>query len=242
MGPLRCLPMMISATPLSCVSGVVDLVAIDEQDDVGVLLDRAAFAQVRHHRPLVRPLLERPVELRQRDHRHLELLGERLHRARDLGDLRRAILALRRRLHQLQVVDDDEAELAVLLREPARARAHFDRVQRGRLVDQDRRFVEAPERRRQLLPVVRPRAGRCAACAGRAGRPSRSSAARAATRPFPSRTRRPACLRVERDVLADVERQRRLAHRSAVPRRSRDRRAAGPTSSRRDRRSRSARR
>ena len=38
---------------------VVDLVAIDEQDHVGVLLDRARFAQVRHHRPLVRPLLER---------------------------------------------------------------------------------------------------------------------------------------------------------------------------------------
>src|SRR5690349_1885468 len=29
--------------------GVVDLVAIDEDDDVGVLLDGARFAQVRHH-------------------------------------------------------------------------------------------------------------------------------------------------------------------------------------------------
>src|SRR6185437_1992040 len=32
---------------------VVDLVAIDEQDQVGVLLDRARFAQVAHHRTLV---------------------------------------------------------------------------------------------------------------------------------------------------------------------------------------------
>src|SRR4051794_903906 len=37
---------------------VVDLVAIDEEDDVCILLDRARFAKIRHHRPLVRPLLE----------------------------------------------------------------------------------------------------------------------------------------------------------------------------------------
>src|SRR5690606_37327439 len=38
--------------------GVVDLVAINEHDDVGILLDRARFAQVGHDRPLVGSLLE----------------------------------------------------------------------------------------------------------------------------------------------------------------------------------------
>src|SRR5690242_21117894 len=41
---------------------VVNLVAIDEQDHVSVLLDRAGLAQVRHDRSLVRALLEAAVE------------------------------------------------------------------------------------------------------------------------------------------------------------------------------------
>src|SRR6202008_3592906 len=78
---------------------VVDFVAIDEQDHVCILLDRSAFAQVRHDRPLVRTLLEAAVELRTREHRYSELLGQRLERARDLGDFGGAILALRDGLH-----------------------------------------------------------------------------------------------------------------------------------------------
>src|SRR4051812_21939312 len=42
----------------------VHLVAVDEKDDVGVLLDRARLAQVRHHRPAVVSLLDRARELR----------------------------------------------------------------------------------------------------------------------------------------------------------------------------------
>ena len=171
---------------------VVDLVAVDEEDHVCVLFNRPDFAKIRHHRPLVRPLLERAVELRQRHHRNLELLGQRLHRARDLGDLGRAVLALRRRLHELQIVDDDEAELAVLLVQAARARAHLDRIQRGVSSIRIGASVSRPSARRQLLPVLGLQAPGAQACAGRAGRPSRSCASRAATRPFPSRTRRPA--------------------------------------------------
>ena len=37
--------------------GVVDLVAVNEQDHVGVLLDSARFAQIAHHGTLVRALL-----------------------------------------------------------------------------------------------------------------------------------------------------------------------------------------
>src|SRR5262249_25639210 len=66
---------------------VVYLVAVDEQDHVRVLLDRTRLAQVRHDRALVRPLLQAAVELREREHGYLELLGQRLERARDFGDL-----------------------------------------------------------------------------------------------------------------------------------------------------------
>src|SRR5438105_8389528 len=112
----------------------VHLVAVDEKDHVGVLLDRARLAQVRHHGAPVVTLLDRARELRERDHRHLELLGERRERARYLRALGRAVLALRARRHELQIVDDHQAELRVLALEPPRARAHFERIQCRRVI------------------------------------------------------------------------------------------------------------
>ena len=88
----------------------VDLFPVNEKDHVGVLLDGARLAQVRHERPPV-VLCSTARELRQRDDRHVELLGERLERARDLGDLGRAVLALRAGRHELQVVDHHEPSL-----------------------------------------------------------------------------------------------------------------------------------
>src|SRR5438552_3503612 len=41
------------------------LVPVDQEDDVGVLLDCAALAKVRRPRPLVGPLLDVAVELRE---------------------------------------------------------------------------------------------------------------------------------------------------------------------------------
>src|SRR5690606_6553596 len=60
---------------------LVDLFAIDEDDEVRILFYCATFTKIRHHRLLVRPLLDAAVQLRQRDDRHVELLGERLQRA-----------------------------------------------------------------------------------------------------------------------------------------------------------------
>src|SRR5581483_8455668 len=133
---------------------IVDLVAVDEEDEVGVLLDRARLAQVRHHRALVRPLLEPAVELRQRDHGNLQLLRERLERARDLRDLGRPVLALARRLHELEVIDHDQAQRAVLPVQAPRARAQLERVQRRGLVDVDRRVVQLADRGGEPVPVL----------------------------------------------------------------------------------------
>src|SRR3954467_204751 len=57
---------------------VVVLVAVDEHDEVGVLLDLAGLAQVGEHRALVGPRLDAARELRQRDDRDLELAREDL--------------------------------------------------------------------------------------------------------------------------------------------------------------------
>src|SRR5262249_2625294 len=62
---------------------VVVVVAVDEHDHVGVLLDRAGLAQIAHQRPLVVARLDAAVELRKRHHRALQLLGQCLQAARD---------------------------------------------------------------------------------------------------------------------------------------------------------------
>ena len=95
--------------------------------------------------------------------------------------------------------------------QPARARADLDRVQRRRLVDQDRRLVEAAERGRELLPVLRREAAGAqlvlVEAPDRADQPQREL--RGAHFHREDDDRQPGR---ERDVLADVERERGLAH------------------------------
>ena len=49
---------------------------VNEQDDVGVLLQGARFAEVGKLGPVVGSRLRRAAQLRERDDRHVELLGE----------------------------------------------------------------------------------------------------------------------------------------------------------------------
>ena len=74
-GPLRCLATMSSACVLLLGVGVV---AVDEHDDVGVLLDGARLAKVGELRSLVGARLRVAVELGERDHRDVQLLGQEL--------------------------------------------------------------------------------------------------------------------------------------------------------------------
>jgi len=55
---------------------------------------------------------------------------------------------------QLQVVDDDQSELATLAMQTTRARAQVDRIERRRLVDIDRRLVHLAQRKGQPRPLV----------------------------------------------------------------------------------------
>src|SRR5262245_19585801 len=72
----------------------VALGPVEEQDDVGVLLEGARFPEVGELRLLALARLDGPGELRERDHRHVQLFGERLQRPRDLRDLLLAILGI----------------------------------------------------------------------------------------------------------------------------------------------------
>ena len=65
---------------------------MDEGHDVGVLLDGARLAEVRELGTLrTAAHFGGAAQLRQRDHRHVQLLGDRLERTRNKGHLLLAV-------------------------------------------------------------------------------------------------------------------------------------------------------
>src|SRR5699024_32877 len=87
--------------------------AVQKQHDVGVLFDRTGIAQVGQLRAVVGAaggLFGRTRKLRQRNDRHVELLGHDLQVPRDIADLLHTALGALGALHELQVVDDDQAD------------------------------------------------------------------------------------------------------------------------------------
>ena len=133
----------------SRVAGVL----VDEHDHVGVLLDGARLAQVRELRLFVRARLWRAIELRDRDDRHGELARQLLHGARDVADLLLAVVRAAVAGHELEVVDDDEAERCLGL-QPARLGAQLEHVEAGGVVDEDVGLLEDACGLHQLGMVV----------------------------------------------------------------------------------------
>src|ERR1700761_5341693 len=100
------------ALPLGVL--VVVLVAVDEHDQVGVLLNLAGLTQVRQDRLLVvlASLLDGAAELREGDDRDVELPGQPLEATADLADLLHPALDVPLGSHQLQIVDYDQPQAA----------------------------------------------------------------------------------------------------------------------------------
>ena len=137
--------------------GVVHLVAIDKQDQVGILLNRARFPQVRHDRPLVGTLFKGAVELREGDDRHMQFFGQALQRTGDLGQFGGAVFfaAAAATGHQLQVVHHDQAQLAAAgTRQAAGTGTHLHDGKARGLVDEERGLVEPAQGMRQARPVI----------------------------------------------------------------------------------------
>ena len=134
---------------------VIHLVAINEHDYVGVLLDRSGFPQVGVHRALVGALFEGTVELRQCDYRAVEFLGQGLQGSGDLGNLVGTVVTTGTGdLHQLQVVDHDQTDVAVLTHQTPGPRAHLGRADTGGVIDEQFAIVEQVDRRSQARPVI----------------------------------------------------------------------------------------
>src|SRR6202012_2563373 len=101
-------------------------------------------------------LLDVTAELRQCDHRDLELAREALEAPAHLPDLLDATFDAAIGSHQLQVVDDDHAKAAALLElvvQAAGLGADLQYACVARVVDVERRVREAPRRFENLGPA-----------------------------------------------------------------------------------------
>ena len=114
------------------------VVAVDEHDDVGVLLDGARLAQVRQHRPLVLRAARRRARAATARAPGRSSSLARILRPRLISAISTWRFSPRRpwRLHELQVVHDDEARRLVA-QEAAGLRADLDERRRRRVVHVD---------------------------------------------------------------------------------------------------------
>ena len=140
--------------PLLRALRVVDR-TVEQPHDVRFLLDRPALLQVRHRRSAVLALLRSPVELRQDDDRHVELLRRFPDPLHDLRQLQVAVVPgpLRAPLHDLHVVDDDELGLVQHHRTPGTRPELRDRQPRG-VVQNDPVPDHRRRRRGQLWELI----------------------------------------------------------------------------------------
>src|SRR5271157_1068331 len=123
---------------------LVNLLAEDKQDHVGILLDGAGFAEVGELRAVVAAAaFGSAAELRQSEDGDLELFGEGLKSARDCRHFLSSILeALRTSGHELQVVDDEQVESAFGVFQAPSLGAHFTQRNTGRVIDEKRSFAQ----------------------------------------------------------------------------------------------------
>ena len=92
------------------------------------------------------------IQLRQRDHRNIQLARDGLNAAADLTDL---LLATFRSgvIHQLHVVDHQHLDVVLKL-QPPRFRAQFQDREPRRVIDPDRRLGELVHGHRQMMKLL----------------------------------------------------------------------------------------
>ena len=93
---------------------IIVFVTVQEHNRVGVLLDGTGFPQIRQNGPLVGTAFHRTAQLTQADHRDIQFL---CHDFQGAGNFTHhdhtvfIVLSIAGALHQLQIVDDDEAQV-----------------------------------------------------------------------------------------------------------------------------------
>jgi hypothetical protein len=96
---------------------VIILIAVDEEDDVGVLLDGAGLAEVGELGLVGGAPLHGTGALGNGQHRGVNLAGQGLERPGDEADLLHAVLAATAAfaLHQLEIVQDNHVDAALVV-------------------------------------------------------------------------------------------------------------------------------
>ncbi len=112
---------------------VIILLAVNEHDDVGVLLDRTGFTQVGELRPLIVALLDGAAELREREDRNVQFLSDRLQAAGDFRDFLNPVFRAAgvRAAHQLEIVEHNEVQPVLALQAPRAGAQHRDAPKPG---------------------------------------------------------------------------------------------------------------
>ena len=186
--------------------------AVQEDDHVRILLDGARFAQVSHDGPVpVGGTRLRPArKLRKQDDRHVQLPRKNLKRARNVGNLRGAVVGIARGLHELQIVDHNEVK-PIARFQLAAAAAQLRNGNAGRIVNVDIRFGKVTHRLCQPHElIVRDIAGVHALhIHARIGAEHAPHKLLAGHFQAEDADRRPA---LERGILRDVERKGGFAH------------------------------
>ena len=149
------------------------------------------LAEVGELGTLVRAALRVAVELRDGDHRDLELLAQELERPADLGDLLLAVVVATVARHQLQVVDDDQPEAVPARLEPPRLRPDVDDRDVARVDDEHRRVVQVLRRLDDPGPLLGLRAAPRGPCPTARGPRRTAAACRSPSGSSPGRTSGP---------------------------------------------------
>ena len=118
---------------------------------IRILLNRTRLTQIRNHRTLISTLLRTTVQLRQRNHRNIQLLSQQLQATRELRNLLLTRLNLLTRTHQLQVVQHHKLQIITLL-EATTLRANLRHSDAWRVIHIDLRLTQATHGDNQVLP------------------------------------------------------------------------------------------
>src|SRR5574341_1003884 len=160
-GPVAVLGQMDFRHPLlralvAVLKGGVHLRPVNENHQVGVLLDGAGIPQVGEQGPPVAtPLFRGPRQLGERDDRRLELPGQRFQRAGDEADLLLAAVRVRGPAQQLQVVHHEQPDVVLRL-EPPGLGTELEQAERGAVVDPDGGGAQQARGARHLGIVIVP--------------------------------------------------------------------------------------
>src|SRR5262245_2585760 len=96
---------------LGAIFGVIDFITIDEPDNICILFNSPRFAQIGQLGFRRLTLFHRPAELRERNHRDIQLFSQSFEGTGNAGNFLLATLRTAAQLHELQIVHNDEGQV-----------------------------------------------------------------------------------------------------------------------------------